>query len=153
MTHHDCDCLLWRLPVANFGQLKVVVTHLCTFDHCFCMAEPGRTWEVVIVGSRSHIGGVFWGDWRVICCSTCIGIVFRSLFIETSIFLTSPSKIRESTTPIILRQLIFRYEDSVCNPQILVPLESQDSQLSQCDISLGGPAVWFVKLKLSTLRL
>jgi len=33
-------CLLRRLPVADFGWQKVVVTHLYTFDRRFRMAEP-----------------------------------------------------------------------------------------------------------------
>ena len=36
-------CLLWRLPLANFGWRKVSVTHPCAFDCCFRMAKPGRT--------------------------------------------------------------------------------------------------------------
>jgi hypothetical protein len=43
-----CVCLLRRLPVAEFGRRKVVVTHLCTYDRRFRMAEPGRT----VMGGR-----------------------------------------------------------------------------------------------------
>ena len=43
-----CVCLLRRLPVAKFGRQKVAVTHLCTFDRHFRMAEPGRT----VMGGR-----------------------------------------------------------------------------------------------------
>ena len=50
-THHVYVCLLWWLPVANFGQQKVVVTYLCTFDCPFCMAEPGRT----VMGGMVHV--------------------------------------------------------------------------------------------------
>jgi hypothetical protein len=34
--------------VAKFGRQKVAVTHLCTFDCRFRMAEPGRT----VMGGR-----------------------------------------------------------------------------------------------------
>ena len=44
--------------------------------------------------------------------------------------MTSTSKILVITTSTMLRQLIFHYEDSVQDPQTLVPLESWDSQLS-----------------------
>jgi hypothetical protein len=59
--------------------------------------------------------------------------MYRSLYVglsdvrhnfEEAIFLTSTSKSRVITTSAILRQLILRYEDSVCNPQTLVSLES-----------------------------
>ena len=43
LTHRVCVCLLRRLPVAKFGQQKAAVTHLCTFDCHFRMAERGRT--------------------------------------------------------------------------------------------------------------
>jgi hypothetical protein len=68
MTRRVCVCLLRRLPLADFGQRKVVVTHPCTFDCRFRMAEPGRT---VIMGVRYRrqwkpsLGcflGVFEGD-------------------------------------------------------------------------------------------
>ncbi len=75
---------------------------------------------------------------RVIYCSTYVGIVFRSLIFETSIFYPSTSKSRVITTSIILRQLITRYEDSVHDPQTLVRWIAFDSQLSQCVISLEG---------------
>ena len=68
---------------------------------------------------RVFSGGVY----RVIYHSTYIGIVFRSLIFETSIFLTNTFKIRESTTSTILRQPIFHYEDSVCDPQTLALVE------------------------------
>ena len=42
-TRRVCVCLLRRLPLADFGQRKVAVTHTCTFDCHFRMAEPGRT--------------------------------------------------------------------------------------------------------------
>ena len=45
-----CVCLLRQLPVAEFGRQKVAVTHLCTFDRRFHMAEPGRT----VMGGRYH---------------------------------------------------------------------------------------------------
>ena len=55
-----CVCLLRRLPVAKFGRQKVAVTHLCTFDHRFRMAEPGRTvMGGRIAGSGRHGEGVF----------------------------------------------------------------------------------------------
>jgi hypothetical protein len=64
------------------------------------------------------------GDLRVIYHSTYVGIVFRSLIFETSIFLTSTSKTRKNTTSTVLRQSILCYKDSVQDPQTLVPLES-----------------------------
>ena len=38
-----CVCLLRRLPLADLGQRKIAVTHPCSFDCRFRMAEPGRT--------------------------------------------------------------------------------------------------------------
>jgi hypothetical protein len=43
----------------------------------------------------------------------------------------------EITTSTLLRQLIFHHEDSVRDPQTLYLLESLESQLSPCVISLG----------------
>ncbi len=61
---------------------------------------------------------------EVIYRSTYVGIVFRSLIFETSNFNPSTSKFIVITSSKMLRQLIFRYEDSVRDPQTLVPLES-----------------------------
>ncbi len=49
--------------MANFGQRKVAVTHPCTIDCRFRMAEPGRTvmGEFAVGGGGSHVGGVLWG--------------------------------------------------------------------------------------------
>ncbi len=98
----------------------------------------GLWWEFAIVGGGSHVGGVFWGYSRVIYCSTYVGIVFRSLIFETSIFLRSTSKTIETKITTSVRYLIFHNEDSVRNPQTLVPLESWRPQLFLCAISLGG---------------
>jgi hypothetical protein len=54
---------------------------------------------------------------KVIYRSTYIGIVFGSLIFETSKLNPSTSKSSVITTSTLLRQLIFRYEDSVRNPQ------------------------------------
>ena len=70
--------------------------------------------------------GVFEGDSR----STYIGIVFRSLIFGTSIFLMSTSTTIETAITASVRYLIFHHEDSVRNPQTLLPLESWRSQLS-----------------------
>ncbi len=56
---------------------------------------------------------------KVIYRSTYVGIVFGSLIFETSKFNPSTSKSRVITTSTLLGQLIFRYEDSVCDPQTL----------------------------------
>ncbi len=122
MTCCVCFCRLRWLRVANYGRRKVAVTHLCqslcTFGRRFGRQNwGGQWWDDAIIGGRSHAGGVFLGCLRVIYRSTYVGIVLWSLIFETSLFLTSTSKIRESTTSTILRQLIFRYEDSVCDPQ------------------------------------
>ncbi len=95
----------------------------------------GKWWEFAIVGGGSHVGVVFWGYLRVIYRSTCVGIVSRSLIFETSIYWTSTSKIRKSKISTSARHLIFHHQDSVRDPQTPVPLESWDSQLSQCDIN------------------
>ena len=95
-----CVFVLWGLPVADFGLRIFVATDHCTFDCRFRMSEPGRTVisdngsslssaaEAIMLGVSS--GGVR----RVIYHSTYVGIVFRSLIFETSLFLTSTSKIR-----------------------------------------------------------
>ena len=60
-------------------------------------------------------------------------VIYRSLYVglsgigqnfEEAIFLASTSKSRVITTSTLLHQLILCYEDSVCNPQTLVLLES-----------------------------
>jgi hypothetical protein len=118
--------LLQQLPVANFGQQKVAVTHLCTFDHHFCMAELGRTvmGGVQLLAVEAMLGVFFEGDSRVIYCSLYVGLSDVGHNFEEAIFLMSNSKSRVLTTSTILRQLILHYEDSVCNPQTLVLLES-----------------------------
>ena len=58
-------CQLWWLPVAHFGRQKVAVTHLCTFDRSFRMAEPGRT----VMGGRYR--------WQQKPCWGCFFRVFR----------------------------------------------------------------------------
>jgi hypothetical protein len=69
-----------------------------------------------IVGSGSHVGGVFWGYSRVIYRSTYVGIVIRSLIFETSIFLTSTSKTIETKITTSVRYLILHHKDSVRDP-------------------------------------
>jgi len=54
-----CVCLLRRLPLANYGQSKVVVTHPCTFDCRFRMAEWGRTVMAAEAMLGVFSGGVF----------------------------------------------------------------------------------------------
>jgi len=73
---------------------------------------------------RSHVGGVFWGCLRVIYRSTYVGISDRSLNSETSIFSMSTYKTIKTTITTSVRYLIFHHEDSVRDPQTLVPLES-----------------------------
>ncbi len=124
-------CLLWRLPVANFGRQKLTVTQLCTFDCCFRMAEPGRT----VMGGcyrrwgKPCWGGGFEGGSRVIYRSLYVGLSGIGHNFKEAIFLTSTSKSRVITTSTILRQLILHYEDSVHDPQTLVSLQSWRSQL------------------------
>jgi len=60
----------------------------------------------------------------VIYRSTYIGISDRSLISETSIFLMSTSETIETNITTSVRYLIFHQEDSVCDPQTLVLLES-----------------------------
>jgi hypothetical protein len=59
----------------------------------------------------------------VIYCSLCVGLSVIGHNFEEAIFLTSTSKSRVIIISTILRQLIFRYEDSVHDPQTLVSLE------------------------------
>ena len=58
---HVCVCLLRRLPLADFGQRKVAVTHLCTFDCHIRLAEPGRTVMGVRYSAAEAMLGVFSG--------------------------------------------------------------------------------------------
>jgi hypothetical protein len=60
----------------------------------------------------------------VIYCSTYVGISDRSLNSETSIFLMSTSENIKTKITMSVRYLIFHQEDSVCDPQTLVLLES-----------------------------
>jgi hypothetical protein len=95
-------------------------------------------WHGVIVVSRSHGEGLFWRCFEGYYRSTYIGIDFRSFNSETSICLMSTSKTIETTITTSVQYLIFHHEDSVRDPQTLVPLESWRSQLSFCSITLGG---------------
>jgi hypothetical protein len=70
------------------------------------------------------LGVFFEGVLRVIYHSLYVGLSDVVLNFKEAIFLTSTSKSRVITTSTILRQLILHYEDSVCNPQTLVSLES-----------------------------
>ena len=80
--------------MADFGQNKVASPHPHTFDCCFHMAKPGRSDGRLLSSVVEAMLGVFSvGVSRVIYPSTDVGIVFRSLIFETSIFLTSTSKI------------------------------------------------------------
>jgi len=69
--------------------------------------------------------GVFSGGVsRVIYSRLYVGLSDVGQNFEEAIFLTSTSKSRVITSSTIFRQVIFRYEVSVRNPQTLVPLES-----------------------------
>ena len=74
--------------------------------------------------AEAMVRGYFEDVLRVIYCSTSVGIVFRSLYFETSIFLMSTSKTIETTITTSVRYLIFHQEDSVRDPQTLVLSES-----------------------------
>ncbi len=75
---------------------------------------------------------------KVIYCRTYVGLFNTPLFFKGSNFLLCTSKSRVIITSTLLRRLIFCYEDSVCDPLTLWLLESSESQLSPCVISLGG---------------
>ena len=130
-----CDGCQW--PILAREKLRWPIPVLLTVVSAW-RNRGGQWWEFVIVGGGSHVGGVFWGCLRVIYCSTYVGSVFRSLIFGTAIFLMSTSKTIETTITTSMRYLIFHPEDSVRDPQTLVPLESWESQLSLCVISLGG---------------
>ena len=71
--------------------------------------------------------GVFSGGVsRVIYRRLYVGLCDIGQYFEEAIFLTSTLKstIRVITTSTIFRQLIFRHEVSVCDPQTVVPLQS-----------------------------
>jgi hypothetical protein len=70
------------------------------------------------------LGVFFEGASRVIYRSLYLGLSHVGRNFEEAIFLMSTSKSRVITTSTILRQLILCYEDSVCDPQTLVSLES-----------------------------
>ncbi len=76
------------------------------------------------MAAEAMVRGYFECDSKVIYCSTYVRIVFRSLIFETSNVNTSTSKFIVITTSTMLRQLIFRYEDSVRDSQTLKLLES-----------------------------
>ena len=57
--------------------------------------------------------------------STYVGISDRSLNSETSIFLMSTSEIIETKILTSVRYLIFHHEDSVRDPQTLVPWKAE----------------------------
>ena len=56
---HVCVCLLRQLLEADFGQRKVVASHICTFDRRFRMTEPERT----VMGVRYRRLGKSWLGW------------------------------------------------------------------------------------------
>jgi hypothetical protein len=60
----------------------------------------------------------------VIYRSNYVGISDRSLNSKTSIFLMSTSETTETKITTSVRYLIFHQEDSVCDPETLVPVES-----------------------------
>ncbi len=74
--------------------------------------------------AEATLGVFFEGGLRVIYCSLYLRLSVIGHNFEEAIFLTSTSKSRVTTTSTNLRQLILRYEDSVCDPQTLVLLES-----------------------------
>jgi hypothetical protein len=61
---------------------------------------------------------------RLIYCSLYVGLSDIGQIFEEAIFLPSTSEIRETMISTSARHLIFHHEDSVRNPQTLVPLES-----------------------------
>ena len=69
-------------------------------------------------------GVLFEGVLRVIYCSLYVGLSDVGQNCEEAIFLPSISEIRETTISTSACHLIFRHEDSVRDPQTLVPLES-----------------------------
>ncbi len=56
---------------------------------------------------------------KVVYRRTYVGLFNTCLFFKGSIFLLRTSKSRVITTSTLLRQLIFRFEDSVRDPQTL----------------------------------
>ena len=85
MAHCVGVCLLWQLPVAKFGWQKVLVTHLCTFDCHFRMADlgEGSDGRLLLSVAEAMLGVFSGGVSRVIYRRTYLGIVFRSLIFET----------------------------------------------------------------------
>ena len=74
--------------------------------------------------AEAMLGVFFEGVLRVIYCSLYVGLSDVGHNFEEAIFLMSTSKSRVITTSTILCQLILRDEDSVCDSQTLVSLES-----------------------------
>ncbi len=72
--------------------------------------------------------------------SSYVGISIVGLILLEAIFFQRTSKVREITTSTLLRQLILWYEDSVRDPQTLIPLKSWDSPLFYVSL------VWGVKV-------
>jgi hypothetical protein len=70
------------------------------------------------------LGVVFEGGSRMIDCSLYVGLSGIRQNFKEAIFLPSTSKSRVITTSTILRQLKFHHEDSICDPQPLVPFKS-----------------------------
>jgi len=60
-TRRVCVCLLRRLPLANFGQRKVAVTHPCIFDCHFRIAEPEDCDGSLLSSAAEAMLGVFSG--------------------------------------------------------------------------------------------
>ncbi len=77
-----------------------------------------------MLAAEAMLGVFFEGVLRVIYRSLYVGLSDIGHNFEEAIFLMSTSKSRVITTSTILRQLILCYEDSDCNPQTLVSLES-----------------------------
>jgi hypothetical protein len=80
--------------------------------------------RLLLLVTGAVLGVFFEGVLRVIYRSTYVGLSDVGQNLGGSIFLMSTSKIIVITTSMMLRQIIFCYEDSVRDPQTLVLLES-----------------------------
>jgi hypothetical protein len=80
--------------------------------------------RLLLLAAEAMLGVFFEGVLRVIYCSLYVGLCDVGHKFEEAIFLMSTSKSKVITTSTFLRHLILGYEDSVCNPQTLVLLES-----------------------------
>ncbi len=143
-TQHvvNVSCLCLPVAAAAGGQVWPTKSFGNPFLYLWPSFPHGRTGKdsdgrSLSLAAEAMVRGYLECVLRVIYHSTYVGLNNKRKNLGGSSFLMSNSKIIVITTSTMLRQLVFHYEESVRNPQTLVPLECWDSQHSLCAIRWG----------------